>query len=84
MAVLILSGHHLGFLPQHFAEPYLSRGLIAPLGGTELRYDVTFQMVTRNRRQHSDITRALVEDLRAVQLCEASAEVTDSASPPAL
>lgn len=71
VAVLILSGHHLGFLPEHFAEPYLARGLIAPLGGSELHYDVTFQLVTRNRRQHSEITRALVEDLRAVQLGEA-------------
>ncbi len=74
VAVLILSGYHLGFMPEHFATPYVERGLIAPLGAPELRYEVTFHMVTRNRRQHSEITRALVEDLRASQLGEGMGE----------
>jgi DNA-binding transcriptional LysR family regulator len=68
VAILILSGHHLGFLPEHFAAPYVERGLMAPLGAPTLKYDVTFHMVTRNKRHHSEITRAMVEDFKASQL----------------
>ncbi len=68
VAILILSGHHLGFLPEHFAAPYVERGLIAALGTPVLKYDVTFHMVTRHKRHHTEITRAMVEDFRAAQL----------------
>jgi DNA-binding transcriptional LysR family regulator len=68
VAVLILSGHHLGFLPENFAAPYVDRGLIAPLCAPMLKYDVTFHMVTRNKRYHSEITRAIVEDFKASKL----------------
>jgi DNA-binding transcriptional LysR family regulator len=70
VAILILSGYHLGFLPEHFAQAYVERGLIAPLGAPALHYDVTFHMVTRHRRHHSEITRAMLEDFRAAQLGE--------------
>jgi DNA-binding transcriptional LysR family regulator len=73
VAILILSGYHLGFLPEHFAAPYVERGLIAPLCAPVLKYDVAFHMVTRNKRHHSEITRAMVEDFKASQLGEGTA-----------
>lgn len=69
MTVLIMSGH-LGYLPQHFAEPYVARGLMAPLNPAEHRYDVTFHVVSRRRRETNEITRAFLSDLRSAYLGE--------------
>lgn len=68
VAMLILSGVHLGYLPVHFAAPYVERGLMAALNPGELKYDVGFHIVTRHRRHHDEILRALLEDIRASYL----------------
>ncbi|WP_019646096.1 LysR family transcriptional regulator [Novispirillum itersonii] len=67
-AMLILSGHHLGYLPQHYAAAYQAQGLIAPLNPGTLWYDVTFSLITRQDACRNDITRAFLEDLAAVPL----------------
>lgn len=68
LAILVLSGQHLGFMPQHFALPYQKQGLLAPLNPQRLQYDVTFHVVTRQQRRLNDITRAFLADLAAVHL----------------
>lgn len=69
MAVLIMSGH-LGYLPQHFAEPYIARGLMAALNPKEYRYDVTFHVVSKKHREINEITRTFLSDLRSAYLDE--------------
>ncbi|WP_042303895.1 LysR family transcriptional regulator [Paraburkholderia kururiensis] len=64
VALLILSGHHLGYLPQHFAAPYVKQGLLAALNPAKLRYDVTFHMVTQQRSRRGPIVEAFLEDMR--------------------
>lgn len=68
LAMLILSGHHLAFLPQHFALPYQNQGLMAPLNPHLLQYEVTFHVVTRQRKHVGEIARAFLDDLAAVHL----------------
>ncbi|MFL9992580.1 LysR family transcriptional regulator [Paraburkholderia sediminicola] len=68
VALLILSGHHLGYLPVHFAKPYVESGLLRAVNPGALKYDVTFHMVLRRTPRPNDILRAFVEDLRAVHL----------------
>lgn len=68
LAMLVLSGHHLAFLPQHFALPYCRQGLMAPLNQQALQYEVTFHVVTRQRQHVSEIARAFLADLAAVHL----------------
>ncbi|MCA3862538.1 MAG: substrate-binding domain-containing protein, partial [Burkholderia sp.] len=63
VALLILSGHHLGYLPQHFAAPYVAQGLLAPLNPDELRYDVTFHMVVARNGRGNPLVEAFLEDL---------------------
>jgi LysR family transcriptional regulator, transcriptional activator for bauABCD operon len=63
VAMLVLSGKHLGYLPEHFAAPYVKDGLLAPLNAQTMRYRVTFQMVTRARSTRRDIVDAFVEDM---------------------
>lgn len=62
-AVLILSGRHLGYLPEHVAAPYLEAGLLSPINPAVLHYDVQFHVVTRKRDALDDITDAFLEDL---------------------
>lgn len=63
VALLILSGHHLGYLPQHFAAPYVAQGLLAPLNPEQLRYDVTFHMVVARDARGDPLVAAFLEDL---------------------
>lgn len=64
VSLLILSGHHLGYLPEHFAAPYVAQGLLAALNPETLRYEVTFHIVTQHESHHSPIVAAFVEDLK--------------------
>jgi DNA-binding transcriptional LysR family regulator len=66
VAVLILSGQHLGYLPEHFAAPYVDAKLLAPLNPRTLHYDVTFHTASRKRAYLNDITLAFLEDLKQV------------------
>jgi DNA-binding transcriptional LysR family regulator len=72
MALLILSGHHLGYLPQHYAKFYVEQGELAALNPDSLRYDIGFHAVTRLRRQLNEVTRAFLEDLSGVYLAGAA------------
>lgn len=68
VAMLVLSGAHLAYLPEHFTRPYVAAGLMHILNPEVLHYDVTFHVVTKRRAALHDITRAFMDDLRAVQL----------------
>lgn len=67
MAVLIMSGH-LGFLPQHFAAPYVSRGLLVALNPNVFYYDAAFHVVAHRKSSRDEISSAFMEDLRQVHL----------------
>lgn len=71
VSLLILSGHHLGYLPQQFAAPHVRRGLLVALNPKQLSYEVTFHVVTQKRNRHSPIVRAFLEDLKNAHLHEA-------------
>ncbi|CAB3720776.1 LysR family transcriptional regulator [Achromobacter kerstersii] len=64
-AMLILSGAHLGYLPEHFAAPYVAAGLLHALDANTFRYDVDISMVAKKRPYLNDITVAFLEDIRA-------------------
>ncbi|VXB66102.1 LysR family transcriptional regulator [Burkholderia sp. 8Y] len=71
VAMLVLSGRHLGYLPEHFAAPYVEHGSLAALNPKTMRYRVAFQMVTRADRARgvrgtkSDIVYAFIADMAA-------------------
>ncbi len=65
VSLLILSGHHLGYLPEHFAAPYVAQRLLAALAPGKLSYEVTFHMVTQRDSRRNPIVGAFLEDLEA-------------------
>jgi DNA-binding transcriptional LysR family regulator len=65
VAMLVLSGCHLGYLPEHYAARYLKEGLLAALNPEQMRYRVAFHMVTRARQHRTDIVEAFIDDMQA-------------------
>ncbi|SDX84606.1 DNA-binding transcriptional regulator, LysR family [Collimonas sp. OK242] len=66
VAVLILSGQHLGFLPQHFAAPLVQQGLLAALNPEQFSYEVMLHMVARRQSSPGEVLQAFQDDLVAV------------------
>lgn len=65
MAALVLSGCHLGFLPEHFARPLAAEGLLRPLNETLLCYQPEIHLVTRKGAAGRDSIAAFIDDLTA-------------------
>jgi DNA-binding transcriptional LysR family regulator len=63
VAVLVMSGRHLAFLPEHFAEPYVRQKLMAPLNASVLRYDVPFQRAITRGSSRNEVLRAFLNDV---------------------
>lgn len=59
-------GAHLGYLPEHYAAPYVAAGLLHALDVSTFSYDVDITMVAKKRTRQDDITAAFVDDMRAV------------------
>lgn len=67
--MLILSGAYIGFLPQHFAEPWLDRGRLRVLRPASFGYQAQFTLICRRTSYRdplivafSDLVRSLVEE----------------------
>lgn len=63
VATLILSGHHLGYLPEHYVTPWINDGAMRPLQPDRHSYHVTFNIITRKGRRRRDILARLIDDL---------------------
>ncbi|WP_068827667.1 LysR family transcriptional regulator [Pseudomonas sp. BMS12] len=61
----ILSGAHIGYLPEHIAAPWEARGQLRALLPPQLGFDVAFHLARHRARQPSEAQLALEEDLLA-------------------
>jgi DNA-binding transcriptional LysR family regulator len=59
----VLSGAHIGYLPQHIAAPWEARDQLRALLPGQLDFSVQFQLARHRGRQPSEAQRAFVEDL---------------------
>lgn len=66
VAILILSGRYLGFLPAAVADCYTALGLMRPANPLELRYDVPVHVVGQRAARRSESAQAFLDDLRSV------------------
>jgi DNA-binding transcriptional LysR family regulator len=67
---LILSGTHIGYLPSHYASPWVAAGDLRPILPAQLSYGSTFSLV-RRRSSESATLKAFVKEFRAVQAGQA-------------
>ncbi|MNT59922.1 LysR substrate binding domain protein [compost metagenome] len=62
----LLSGAHIGYLPQHIAAPREARGLLRALAPEQLGFRVQFHLASHRGHQPSEAQLAFIEDLLGV------------------
>ncbi|MDP2740568.1 MAG: LysR family transcriptional regulator [Pseudorhodobacter sp.] len=65
--ILILSGHYLGFLPDHYARPWVAAGRLRAIAPQAISYPCTFDLVTRRDAPTSRMIATFLDLLRAAQ-----------------
>ena len=65
-ALLILSGQHLGFLPEHYATRHVEQQQLCALNPDLLRYEVDFQAAMRRSSRPGELVSAFLEELMEV------------------
>lgn len=66
VALLILSGAYVGFLPPHYAQAFVEQGLMRALELPGLGYTVDFVAISRQAATPSRLTQAFLDALREV------------------
>ncbi|MDD1139534.1 LysR family transcriptional regulator [Pseudomonas sp. TNT2022 ID233] len=59
----ILSGKHLGYLPDHYARQWQDKGFLRPVREGELSFDVAFHLARHRAQVPGDAQKAFEEDL---------------------
>jgi len=68
MSILILSGQHLGYLPDEMGRDYVARGAMKAINRNALSYEVGISVVTNRAHAGEPILAAFLDDLKSVQL----------------
>ena len=63
IATLILSGQYLGFLPDHYAKPFVESGQMRVVKADLFHYECSFFSIVRRSPQPSRVTRAFQDCL---------------------
>ena len=61
----VLAGTHLGYLPAHYATPWIASGHMRALHPDTLHYAVQHSMITHIGHPQSEAVRAFIDDLLA-------------------
>ena len=65
VALLVRSGGYVGFLPDHYAAPFVAQGVMRRVGLAELGYTVDFVAVTRGASTASRLAQTFLRALAA-------------------
>jgi LysR family transcriptional regulator, transcriptional activator for bauABCD operon len=68
IATLILSGQFLGFLPDHYAEPFVRQGRMFAVQPQQFTYRCSFFSIVRSSPQPARVTQAFQAALRQAHL----------------
>ncbi|TDG11975.1 LysR family transcriptional regulator [Seongchinamella unica] len=66
VAHLVLSGRYLGYLPEHYAEGFVSRGMMRPLLPELFQYICQFSAIVRRSPPPSRVVQTLLDAMVAV------------------
>lgn len=79
VALFILTGRYIGFLPQHYAEHWVERDLMRALLERKLGYQNPIYLATRKTERHSPVLSAFLNELYLAHR-DAAAEKAASAA----
>lgn len=63
VATLVLSGCFIGFLPNHYAEAFVARGLLRRVAVPQVSYDVLFVAISRRSPAPARVAQAFLDSL---------------------
>lgn len=66
LANLILTGHYVGYMPEHYAAGWLGERRIRRLLPEHMSYDVQFKLIALKSRRRSRATEALIAIVRSL------------------
>ena len=62
-AHLVLSGRYLGYLPEHYAETFVGKGVMRPLSPATFQYVCEFSAIVRHSPPPSRVVQTLLDAL---------------------
>lgn len=63
IAILLLTGDYLGYLPDHYAQGWVSRDLLRSVMPEKFSYDTEFKVITRKSKHHTRAMALLLKSL---------------------
>lgn len=64
IAHLILSGKYIGFLPEHYADLWVTKGLLKAISPAQYSYDIAVMLITAKNAVLTPLTEAVVQALK--------------------
>ena len=71
-ALLIFSGTYIGYLPTHYAEPWVARGRLRPIRADSLSFEAQFECIVRQGLEQKPAVTRLLHHLLATDSDAAS------------
>ncbi|MDI7059665.1 LysR substrate-binding domain-containing protein, partial [Pseudomonas aeruginosa] len=62
--ILILSGGYIGYLPEHYAHPWVEQGRLRALLPATFGYQAPFSLILRRGRSREPLIQAFRDQLR--------------------
>ncbi len=63
VALMILAGTHLGYLPQHYAKTWTDRGEMRILNAKTLSYEAPHYLIFHRTKPHNEALEAFISDV---------------------
>ncbi|CAE6929519.1 LysR family transcriptional regulator [Vibrio alginolyticus] len=64
IAHLILSGEFIGYLPEHYASSWVSKGLLKPILPEKYTYQIPVMLITLKNSSATPLANALIEEIK--------------------
>jgi len=74
VAIFILAGSHIGFLPQHYAQHWIERDLMRPLLELKLGYQNPIYLATRKTERRSPVLASFLNEFHLAHRSEVAAK----------
>ena len=66
IAHLILSGHFIGYLPEHFASSWVDKGLFKAILPERYHYQIPVELISSKAHNSSPLAQASIDVLKKV------------------
>lgn len=76
IAHLILSGAFIGYLPEHYANSWVSKGLIKPILPEKYTYQIPVMLITLKNNSASPLAKALIKEIKRCHSLEPSSNAS--------